>query len=138
MDIKYRQFSNNSYLERYKMYICNKNKIYFLFLCKLSRNKQDRYLVLANLNEWHIQFSLQLRGDIYRFFYKYNTFSDESIVTQKIKSIVIHLILIVRLRFCANSIEWNFENNLKSKKLFLAPKKFNVWLLQRCLQEISN
>ena len=46
--------------------------------------------VLENLNEWRIQFSLQIRRT-YRLFYKYYSFPDESVLAQKTENFVIHL-----------------------------------------------
>lgn len=63
--------SKFEHMEYYKIYFCNNNRKTTLrkYICcllnQLSRDKTELVLtVLANLNERHVQFSLQLRGDI--------------------------------------------------------------------------
>lgn len=79
---KYYQFYSNFYSGYYKTHFLNKNeenilkKYIFVSMRVIFERTELVVTVLENLNEWHIQSSLQIRGT-YRLFYKYDSSSNE-------------------------------------------------------------
>ena len=69
--------------------------------------------VLENLNEWHIQSSLQMKGT-YRLFYKYDSFLMNFVyINTKNRKFYVRLTFFVRPKFYYNQNKSNFENNLE-------------------------
>ena len=107
-----------------------------IHFCRKQRKSQlsDRQIelalvVLANLNEWHIQFSIQLSGGRYRLLYKFSFFFTnlDYINGKSRKFCDVFGLLCTYLSTFSNESKSNFVNNLKSEKFFLHLGKVDFW-----------
>lgn len=107
--------------------------MYLLFWCKLFKNKVDIYTVCKfkwiahsaffSTKMWHVQASLQIQF----FFWRILT-----VLVQELENFVVHL------DYCTLKITSVIIKTNGMSKTILFSKKFDIWYLQCCVQEVFN